>query len=176
MKKIIEKCFKEYKIASFYFDKEDNCKHLTGFIHQYNESELLIAHITPRGEYDGYILNSIDNLYRIEFDGEYETKIERLYKLKNQKHSSILSDGHEIALSLLKFAYEQQHLVSLELSNDTITGLVEMCNDFIHLLMINDNGKENGKCVIDLNEIVTIECDTDYEQDLKILRTMQSNE
>lgn len=68
MNKILELCLKEQKIASLYFDKEDNCAHLTGFVHGYNEEELLVAHITPRGEYDGYVLNKISNLYRIDYE------------------------------------------------------------------------------------------------------------
>lgn len=169
MNKIIEKCFEEHKVASFYFDKEDNCVHLTGIVHQHNEDELLIAHITPRGEYDGFILNKIGNLYRIDYEGEYENKIQRLYQLKAQAHPTVVCNEDGILFSLLKFARENQRLVSLELNTDKVTGIVKKYDNFVQLQVINENGIKNGRCIIAIDEIVTISCDTDYEQDLKIL-------
>jgi hypothetical protein len=165
----INYCFKNSKVASFYLNKEDNQVHLTGFIACYNESEILIAHITQRGEYDGYILNRIDSIYRIDYDGEYEKKIESLYKLKKQTHSEITCDEDGILFHLLAFAKENDFLISLELNNDKLTGLVYEYNDSICLNTINDNGIKSGVTIMNIDEIVTFSCDTDYEQDIKIL-------
>ena len=60
------KSMDEKKIASFYFNKEDNCTHLTGFVYALNDSELLVAHINARRGYDGFALNHINNLYRVD--------------------------------------------------------------------------------------------------------------
>lgn len=173
MQNIIEQCLKECKIASYYFDKEDNCKHLTGFVHYFNEQELLIAHITPRGEYDGFVLNRMDGLYRVDYDGLYEKKIQHLYELKNQTHPVVPCDEEGIVIPLLKFAFENEYLITFEMENDAITGSVDWFGDYVKLQVIDENGIENGKCIIDIDEVVTISCDTDYEQDLKILNLAQ---
>lgn len=169
MIKTIGKCLENKKVTSFYFDKEDNSRHLTGYVHCYNEYELLIAHITPRGEYDGYIWNKMEDLYRVDYDGEYEKKIERLYEIKKQHHPAVNGDEDDIMESLLKFACENNYLVSVWLQDDEVTGFVEEYDDVICLKVINDNGIENGTAVIDVNEVVRVVCDTDDEQDLKIL-------
>lgn len=173
MKKNIEFCLKNRKIGSFYFNKEDNCMHLTGFVHCYNDREIIIEHITPRGEYDGFILNKMENLYRVDYEGDYEKKIHNLYKLKNQKHPIMPCDVGSLIGSLLKFACERERVVTLELENDSITGIIDEYGDYIKLQILNENGEKNGNSIIDIDEVVTFSCDTDYEQDLKILNLAQ---
>ena len=169
MLEIIEKCFDEKKVTSFYFNKEDNTKHLTGYIHAYNDDELLIAHISSRGLYDGFILNKTSELYCITYDGCYEEKIKKLYTLKSQKHPAI-ECGDCILFSLLDFSKNNNHIVSLELSNDTIVGFIDKYDDnYIYLDMIDEYGHGLGKCIIDYDEVITFACDSDDEQDLKML-------
>ncbi|MEG2081278.1 MAG: hypothetical protein RRZ68_06940 [Oscillospiraceae bacterium] len=165
----IDYCFRNNKVVSFYFDKEDNQVHLTGLIQCYNENEILISHISPRGEYDGFILKKIDDLYRIDYDGEYEKKIQQLYELKNQSHSVIKCSEDGILYPLLNFADDNNYMMSFELQNDKITGLINEYNDFIYVSTINDNGFNSGITVIDIDEVITFSCDTDYEQDLSFL-------
>ncbi|MCM1365313.1 MAG: hypothetical protein NC122_00190 [Faecalibacterium sp.] len=165
----IERCFKDRKIVSFYFNKEDNCTHLTGFIYAYNENELLVAHITPRGEYDGFILNQMSNLYKIEYDGDYEKKILNLYCLKRQSHPCIEIRGDSILFSLLDFTKDNNHLISVDLNTDKITGFVKSYDDFITLNMVDDYGRNNGVAVVSIDEVITFSCDTSDEQDLSLL-------
>ena len=173
MIKTLKECYENQKVASFYFNKEDNCAHLTGFLHCYNENEILIAHITPRGEYDGFVLSKIDNLYRVDYSGDYEKKIQLLYKLKSQSHSTVTCDKDSILFSFLEFANKNKYLISMELENASVTGFVEEYDDSIRLKVINENGVENGGCVINIDEVITFSCDTDYEQDLKILNSVK---
>lgn len=172
MLKVIRKCFEKQKVVSFYFDKEDNQVHLTGYIYNYNEDEILIAHITPRGEYDGFILRKVDDLYRIDYDGDYERKIQCLYKIKKQAHPIIPCNKNAILYSLLEFANNNDLLLSLELKNDKVTGLVKKYDNYIQLKVFNDNGIKDGECVINIDDVFVFSCDTDYEQDLKILNTV----
>lgn len=169
MLKIIEYCYKNKKVVSLYFNKEDNCVHLTGYICCYNEDEILISHITSRGEYDGFILNKIDNLYRIDYDGEYEKKIEKLYKLKKQSHPIITGDEDGILYPLLAFTDENQYFISVELQSDKVTGLINGYNDYIYLSTVNDFGHDSGITAVDIDEIAVFAVDTDNEQDLNIL-------
>ena len=169
MLNIIEDCWKCKRVASFYFNKEDNCAHLTGFVLFYNAQEIVVAHITPRGEYDGYVYNKLEDLYRIEYHGNYEKKIERLYNLKKQTHKMLFYDGDNILSHLLDLARVSGRLVSLELRNDTITGYIMEYGDYVKVNLIDENGVADGECVINIDEVVTISIDTDYEQDLERL-------
>ena len=170
MMKSINYCFQNNNVASFYFDREDNCIHLTGMICAYNDSELLISHITPRGEYDGFILKMISDLYKMDYNGDYEKKIINLYSLKNQTHPNININNDAQFFSLIDFAKDEKHLISAELNNDKITGFViDYDDDYITLNIIDDYARSIGVTVINIDEIVTLSCDTDYEQDLKLM-------
>lgn len=169
---MIEYCYKNRKIANFYFNKDKNCVHLTGYVCCYNEDELLLAHITSRGEYDGFILNKTENLYRVDYDGEYEKKIGKLYNFKKQIHPTVTGDKDGILYPLLMFADENQYYISLELQNDKITGIINSYDDYIYLSTVDDFGYNSGITAVDIDEIVTFSVDTDNEQDLKILHNL----
>lgn len=172
MNNTIKFCYKNHVMASFYFNRDDNLTHLTGFVYAFNEDELLIAHISPRGMYDGFILNQITNIYRIDYNGEYENKIQKLYDFQKQKHSNISITEESILFPMLDWAKEYQKIISLELKNNSITGFVKEYNDYIITIqLIADTGLQNGISKIEIDEIVTFTFDSDYEQDLKILFT-----
>lgn len=169
LKKSIAYCFNQNKVVSLYCDRENIEKHLTGYICSYNEDEILISHITPSGYYDGFILKHIKDIFRIDYDGEYERKIEKLYNLKEQSHYKISIYSESILYPILEYAKENSHIVCLELQNNNISGFVNEISDFIHLKVIDDYGLENGISVIDIDEVITISVDTEDEQDLKLI-------
>ena len=131
----------------------------------------MIAHISRNGYYDGYILRRTDDVYRIDYDGEYEKKIGVLYKVKEQKHKAVdIKNDESLFLATLRFAKENSFVVSLVFNNGCRAGLIKNYNDdIIQLYSLNDNGAEDGFAVVKTTEILAIEVDTDYEQDLKIL-------
>ncbi len=170
MLKSIQYCYKNNKVVSFYLDKEDTNSHLTGYINCYNDNEILISHITARGEYDGFILKRVGEVYRIDYDGEYEKKIEMLYKLKLQTHARFDASDKGILYPLLDFAIKMKYIVNLELGDNFVTGFVgEYDDDFIYISVVNKYGKEDGISIINIDEIITFSCDTDDEQDLKLV-------
>lgn len=166
----IKFCRDKRKVASVYLDKEDTCHHLTGYITACNDDEVLIAHINTRGEYDGFVYEYASNVYRVDYDGEYEDKIGTLYKLKHQSHPQFEPDEENILFSLLKFAENSKLLVSLEDEDNSVTGFLKSFSDTqIELETVNEYGKYSGVTVIDLEMVETISVDTDYEQDVKLL-------
>ena len=52
MKKIIEECLKNKKIANFSFDADNTDKFKTGYVCAYNDEYIIIAHMSKRGLYD----------------------------------------------------------------------------------------------------------------------------
>ena len=77
------------------------------FVYASKDSELLVEHINARGEYDGFVLNHIYNLCRVDYGHDYDNKISALYRLKIQSHL---------------------------------------------LFTMNEYGKKNGKCIVDIDE------------------------
>ena len=173
MIQIMKYCFENRKIVSVYSNEEDTTMHLTGYIEKFNESELLLAHISAHGYYDGYILKHIEDIYRMDYGGSYERKIEELYLLKKQTHPPIdtFQEGEEeILYSLLDYAKNQRLIVSLEFSDGLLSGFVNgYDDDNLFLTLISDSGAEDGQSIVKVDEILTVSVDTDDEQDLNIL-------
>ena len=169
----IEYCYLNKKISSFYCNPDDCDAHYTGFVERFNDSEILIAHITPNGYYDGYVLKRISDIYRVDYDGEYEKKIEKLYTLRAQKHSRIDTcekNNGALLFAVLDYAKDNNLVVSLDFEDSHISGLINCYNDtIVKLCSINDNGKKDGLAIVKLDNILSIDLDTEYEQNLNIL-------
>lgn len=180
MIKSIDYLYKNKKIASFYCNQDDTRMHLTGFIEKFNESEILIAHISAHGYYDGYILKRIEDVYRIDYDGAYENKIEKLYSLRKQLYHPIDTfdpDEEEILYSLLDYTKNNDLIMTLEFKDSLLSGLVNGYDDnIVYLSIIDDMGFEKGISIIDIDKASTISVDTDDEQDLNILRKCNTGE
>ena len=166
-------CFQNKVLATFYCDNGTVQTLLVGYVEKFNDTEILIAHISPHGFYDGFILKHIEDIKRIDYDSDYEKKILRLYKLRGQSHAVIQtfdSQDDEIIYSLLDFAKQNDYVVSLEFTQDSISGFVNgYSDDVVYLDTTNDYGVENGIAIIDINEVLTVAVDTDHEQDLRLL-------
>ncbi|MBQ5591140.1 MAG: hypothetical protein IIU65_05610 [Clostridia bacterium] len=167
---VIKKYFNENAVVSIYSDSDDTAVFEVGYINTYNDYEVLLSSINKRGEYDGYILLRIEDIFHIEANGEYEEKVEKLYSIKNQKHEKLEFANDEIAYQVLDFAKENNLIVRFEFEDECRCGLVdEIDNNICTINSINDYGKSDGTAAIDIDKAETIAVDSDIDQDLKLL-------
>lgn len=82
-KDILEKSRNEKEILSLYTNKEDTERFSVGYILGLCEKYCIIALISPSGLYDGYRVIDINEIYKIEYGGDYEKKLKKLYDIKN---------------------------------------------------------------------------------------------
>lgn len=173
MIKTIEYCYKNKIPVSFFCNRNYTTKHHTGYIESYNENEIIIAHITPTGLYDGYIYEMIDNIFRIDYDSVYEKKIEKLYKLKKQKHDPIEENAENngaIFFDILDRAMKKDLIVSLKFEDYILSGFVtSYSDDTVTISLVDDNGVKDGTSCVNIDDVCALRLDTDYEQDLKLL-------
>ena len=170
----IKKCFDQDMIASFYGDMQNSESHLTGFVGAYDENFLIIKHISPTGLYDGFILIRTRDLFRIDLNGAYEDKVRKLYESKNQVHPNCPS-ADNLPLSILDYSLKNNKMISIEIGNDTITGLVNAYNsEYICLFAFDRYGRNNGETVVACDEIMSIAMDTSTEQSIQLLAEKQS--
>lgn len=170
MKKTIEECLKNKKTANFSFDADNTDKFKTGYVCAYNDEYIIIAHMSKRGLYDGFVLYKMQDLFQIDTDNEYSRKIHRLYDLKNQKHPDFPEPNGDPLKTLLNFASEKKYVVSLCLEDSYVCGYINDFDDIhINVDVIDDYGKADGSTVVKISEIKNIFCDSYLEQDVKIL-------
>lgn len=179
IKRIIENNDLVNRVVSVFIDLDDKEKHETGFIIGYDDQYALIAHINPRGEYDGFVVNYLNDIYRIDFNGLYELKISNLYRINNQNHPTIEFDSKSdsILKKMIDYSIKHRTIVTIQMDDVFITGFVtSIFKETVLIDVIDDNGVLNGKTSLDISYIDALSVDTDYEQDiLKLYNLHNSN-
>ena len=172
MRRSLKRCMANREIVSLYCNSEGVEKHLVGYIVSLDEDTVLIAHISPHGKYDGFVMKRIADIFRIDCGGEYEKRIETLYIEKKQSHPNLFHDDETGILldTVLRSAKENNYIVSCEYETEIISGFVQHYDDDIFQLdIVTEAGELNGIAVIDAESVLTFSIDSEDEQDLKIL-------
>lgn len=173
MEKLLKMSLEEKKVTSLYNDKEDTAKMYTGYIGAYNDDNILVYHISPRGLYDGYLLIDRESVFQIDYNGKYEKKIERLYDLKKQQHQNVQIKDSSILNSLLQFAQKNRNMAYVALQDSSVTGIVrEFDEETIYLEVYTDYGEPDGVSTVKIDAITMAAVDTNDEQDIAILSGM----
>ncbi len=173
MKEILEKLKYSHEIGSFYTDIEDTGVSYTGYVSEVDDEYVLIAHISSRGLYDGFILREIDDIFQIETNSEYGDKIKKLYERKHQSHRKLdIKYSDNLLDSLLKYCCEKKIFVSIELSeNDEYptTGILQETGDLLTIQVYDNYGNKCSIAYVRKEDIVVLSVDTDREQDIALL-------
>jgi hypothetical protein len=170
MNKELFKYYKMHKLVSVYVEIENTDSFLTGFINSLDDEGFIINHISPYGQYDGYIYIKIEDVYRLEVDSQYIKKIEKLMSVNYvKKHQKINIDAEKtLFLNFLIFAKHYQKLISIELGDESffsITGFIEKIeHNILKINQIDEEGKTDGVSFIKMFQINSCQCDTIDEQ------------
>ena len=167
----LKTCKNEGKIASIYWN--DDLDHFSsGFVCAVEDDLVLLAHVAPLGEYDGFRVCTLKGVYKVKWGGRYENKVQTLYKLKHQRHPDVSITGSLMA-DLLLYAKEKSLFISAELLNSTyddIKGQVlDMDGDTLKIHLFDEYGHDDGTCVAQLEDITVLVCDSDEEAAQKLL-------
>lgn len=176
--KILEKIIKNNSVVSIFTDLIERSKCTVGYVCLYNDEEVLIKLLDENGEYDGYGWRKIEYIYRLDIDGLYENKLKMLYELKKQSNNDMCEniDVDNILQQILYFAKKNDRIIeiSIDVNNEQelIVGLIDSIidNETITINRVNTDGKPDGIIVINISDIVSLNCDTKDSRDLLLLR------
>ena len=170
---ILQKACEDKILIAIYTNRDDYDKFSAGYVLDVSEEELLIKHLTPNGEFDGYSVRKTDSVYRVESNSLYLDKVKKLFELK--KESASLPDidtNEDILLNTIKFAMNNNFVVTICIGENAcdITGYIKNINDGnIKILQISEYGQNDGETIFLLQDILKIcVCDTEC-RDLDIL-------
>ena len=175
MKEKLLELKKKKKNVSVYCS-EDSDKFLYGKILEVNAVEFALLMFTPYGAYDGIIVKSIDEITHIEYDGQYDKKMQKILSKDIETESYSINDSF-ITNSILELSIKQKKIVSIELLNsgyDNVVGFVEeLLENKCTIRLVDEYGYEDGFscfCVDDISQVVF-----DSEKESTILKLWQIN-
>lgn len=177
MKEKLLKLQKQNKNVSIYCC-DDNNNFIYGKILSVNDSEFALLMYTPSGNYDGIIVKSIDEIIRIEYDGQYEQKMQKVM-LRNIDAESYCIDGFLITNSILELSLKLNKIVSIELLKsgyDDVVGFVdEICDNKCTVKLVDEYGYEDGYSFILISDITQVMLDGERENLLQKLWQINKN-
>lgn len=160
-------------IIGIYSDNTSTDKFSAGYVIAVSSDDVVIAHITPNGMYDGFMLKKIEDIYRIDVDGKYETVLQKLYTEQSQFHKEFNAEYNNLTKSFLYFAAINKYVVTIELFDsglEDVQGFIDNINEeTVNIRKLNSYGEYEGNSIIFINDITFITCDSDNEHTLKIL-------
>lgn len=145
----------------------------SGFVAACNKTTLLLAAVNERGEYDGFALLKIRDIYHIHYDGMYEGRLTCLYQCKEQRHPRLPLEESRLTADFLEYVKQQQIIACVGLGTSDgafLTGTIAAYNEqFIQMECYNSYGCFEGVNVVELRMINIISADAAPEQDLDLL-------
>lgn len=166
-------CYETRCVASIYRNPDEPERHLTGFVERYNDTEVLVSHITPYGMYDGFILLLRDDIFRIDRNGKYENKISRLYKLRDQSHPVVntFQEDRNLLDTMLDFAMKNSYVVSVSDGDGyDIGNLISYDDQYLTLDTYDSYGEYNGRVTVMIDNIVALSVDNEEAAAIKLLQ------
>ena len=161
----LKKLKENNEIVSLYTNFNEPDKFWAGFIGRISDEFLMLNSISSSGRYEGFRINKISDIYKIEFGGKYQGKLKRLYLLQNQKHETVNNISEDLISDLLIFAREKKLVVTIQTRDsgyDDVIGYVEdMADETIKIKLLDEFGDEDGFSVLNKNDITLLACDND---------------
>ena len=160
----------EYELTAFYTNEQEGDKFLVGYIQELIDDKILILNVGIHGEFDGYTVMYIDNIFRMEISSRYLNKIKKLQSF-NQQDMVKIDTSKNLIEDLLNTAKEKEYIVAVVYGDDLeeVSGLVISVGDSITILQINEYGEEDGETYIHLDIIDRIVMDDAECRDIKKL-------
>lgn len=154
--------------AAIYDGYDDTSRFKFGRLLCVDDTHFALAAISPNGDYDGIIVDEIEDVFRVDACGRYHDKMAKLEQICWDKIEFPDFTQDEIIQSLLRFAQNARRPISFELNNSgvkDVSGFVDGISDRVcKIHSIDEYGYSDGHSYIDMDSITQIEFDSEDEQ------------
>lgn len=145
-------------IISIYTNKYDLNVFYAGKYIDNDKKYLMIHSVNPNGEDDGLMCIKITDIYRVDYDGEYEKNL--FLKSKFSNYDITLKDN--FLRDLLEYAKNKKYIVELQMYNNDencVIGYVqEIDNEHVVINIVNESGSIEGETIVMLESISLVGC------------------
>lgn len=158
MYKILKNLEGNRELTSIYTDVNNCDRFAVGYIMDVTETQALILNIGLHGEFDGYTVIKVDDIYRIETQSKYLKKINGLSDVNIDTVFEIKTTD-DLLIDVLNKAIERKSIVVVGVGDidNSIMGYVEKVEDNkVYIEQVNEYGESDGSSVILYNEIVRV--------------------
>ena len=150
------------RYVSVYANHDDPSAFIYGRILAADDDNFVMYCISQDGEYDGLALKRTDSVSRIEVDGQYHAKMQKLID-KNLPEAEFEFTKDRLVQSVMEYACRKDCVVSVEIQNsgyDDIEGFVsKTTEDYCYIKQVDVFGFSDGTAVVKYDSVTRISCD-----------------
>lgn len=180
MKEILVKALRQKQDIAVYSNAADTTKFAYGKLLCVDDINFALYLISPNGEYDGILVQEINEILYIEYDEPYAQKMQKLCATHVFPEVCFPSETESVKTDTLLYAKENGKVVALEVQYsgmDDITGFVETLeNGLCAVEELDAFGQPQGTAYVEIDRITQISCDSQNEQRILYLYTNHSKE
>ncbi len=172
----------EYKrdgiLVEVYEDDRDLSKFYAGYIVACDEDFFIMSLISPRGRFDGFMLQEVRSIVSISHSTKY---LKQLIAIKNHHNTEIKFqefDGSDLLFGLLDYAQSNNRIVIIELlSNSKLTSgyIIKLDDEKCTVRQIAEDGDSDGDSTVLLDDITQVNCESESSVELEILARYQNS-
>ncbi|MEG0663785.1 MAG: hypothetical protein RR483_01650 [Clostridia bacterium] len=155
-------------IVELYTNDDETTMFAAGFIKGLSEENILIYEINQDGEYDGYIVFKLENIYRISYDTLYTIELYEKIKQNGVFHKDVEIISSNQFVNIVNFSKKENKIMSITLFNseyDDVIGIMNNMDDYcVEINMIDIKGNKDGQSIVCFKDISRIVCDSEDEQ------------
>ncbi|POZ52864.1 hypothetical protein [Methylovulum psychrotolerans] len=157
-------------IVSAYVNANDWGQYSVGYVDSITNGHVRLRTLSKYGENAGFEIRLLSDIVKIEYDGKYEKKIELLNKKQGKVFNEIdpnkISSGN-LFEDALKQSLEDSVVIVIwgNDPDDSLVGIVEkLDSELISVRLVNEFGEDDGLSTIKIDEINSIDFNTQSEQ------------
>ncbi len=174
-KRILESAKLSNTLVSVYIDSDDWDQYSVGFVDMVSETHVRLRAVSKNGEPAGFEIRVLTEIFKIESGGKYESKLEKLSQNQGKVFKEVKPNAEssgDLVLDSLQQSLDESIIIVLWGSDpdDSLVGYVEkLDSDLVSLRLINEFGEDDGISTIEIDEITSVDFNTQSEQVRKFL-------
>lgn len=158
--------YNENAWVCLYHNPSDHNAFMFGRLLRVNESYIALLSVTPFGRYDGISVVQTRDIFRVEYNNQYEKSILQRMDWEDSPWHPVIDE--DIVRSLLSEAKSGCKVVSIELCEsgiNDIVGFVEKVEENVFSVrQVDSYGCSDGISVARIEDISLISCDAEEER------------
>lgn len=163
LKKLLSEYLSRAEWIEVYSKLDNTSSFVVGQVLFLDEEYVLLGLIHPSGVYDGYLILKLDKIYQIKEKSGYISRLQLLEKMQEKIEFKISMSKDNLLYNFLHICKKNQWIVSVEINNsdynDIIGQVYAVDEKTAEILEITDDGKEDGKSILDLENITRVSAD-----------------
>lgn len=151
-----------------------------GFVREADDEFVAMELISPGGRFDGYHCIRIEEILKLDVGTPYLENLVKVYRHYDETLPPLKVSAKGVLESFVDFAQRSKKLCTLEVGFDSLEKISGYVTDrdwnIVQIRLLDENGRPAGYTEVDVEAIVYIGMDSEFEKYLEILSSLNGGD